>query len=276
MPDIRLITLDLDGTLLNSKKELSPENAAALQWAADQGIEIVPTTGRFYGGMPEVIRNLPYLHYAITINGAQVYDVRNDVGIAKAEIPVERAVELMAWLDQFPVIYDCFMDNWGWMTRSLQEKADEFAPNEHYAKMLKELRTPVDELKSFLTERGHDIQKSQFFAKDMDLRARLMEEIPQRFPGLIVSSAVVNNVEINDKNAHKGNAIRQLAQHLGLEMSQVLAFGDGSNDITMLQEAGIGVCMENGLNSVKAVADYITDSCDEDGVAKAIYRFCKK
>ena len=275
MPDIRLITLDLDGTLLNSKKELSPENAAALQWAADQGIEIVPTTGRFYGGMPEVIRNLPYLHYAITINGAQVYDVLNDVGIAKAEIPVQRAVELMAWLDQFPVIYDCFMDNWGWMTRSLQEKADEFAPNEHYAKMLKELRTPVDELKVFLTERGHDIQKSQFFAKDMDLRARLMEEIPQRFPGLIVSSAVVNNVEINDRNAHKGNAIRQLAQHLGLEMSQVLAFGDGSNDITMLQEAGIGVCMENGLDSVKAIADYITDSCDEDGVAKAIYRFCK-
>lgn len=275
MPDIRLITLDLDGTLLNSKKELSPENAAALQWAADQGIEIVPTTGRFYGGMPEVIRNLPYLHYAITINGAQVYDVLNDVGIAKAEIPVQRAVELMAWLDQFPVIYDCFMDNWGWMTRSLQEKADEFAPNEHYAKMLKELRTPVDELKVFLTERGHDIQKSQFFAKDMDLRARLMEEIPQRFPGLIVSSAVVNNVEINDRNAHKGNAIRQLAQHLGLEMRQVLAFGDGSNDITMLQEAGIGVCMENGLDSVKAVADYITDSCDKDGVAKAIYRFCK-
>ena len=275
MPDIRLITLDLDGTLLNSKKELSPENAAALQWAADQGIEIVPTTGRFYGGMPEVIRNLPYLHYAITINGAQVYDVRNDVGIAKAEIPVQRAVELMAWLDQFPVIYDCFMDNWGWMTRSLQEKADEFAPNEHYAKMLKELRTPVDELKVFLTERGHDIQKSQFFAKDMDLRARLMEEIPQRFPGLIVSSAVVNNVEINDRNAHKGNAIRQLARHLGLEMRQVLAFGDGSNDITMLQEAGIGVCMENGLDSVKAVADYITDSCDKDGVAKAIYRFCK-
>ena len=275
MPDIRLITLDLDGTLLNSKKELSPENAAALQWAADQGIEIVPTTGRFYGGMPEVIRNLPYLHYAITINGAQVYDVRNDVGIAKAEIPVARAVELMAWLDQFPVIYDCFMDNWGWMTRSLQEKADEFAPNEHYAKMLKELRTPVDELKAFLTERGHDIQKSQFFAKDMDLRAKLMEEIPQRFPDLIVSSAVVNNVEINDKNAHKGNAIRQLAEHLGLDMSQVLAFGDGSNDISMLQEAGIGVCMENGLDSVKAVADYITDSCDEDGVAKAIYRFCK-
>ena len=275
MPDIRLITLDLDGTLLNSKKELSPENAAALQWAADQGIEIVPTTGRFYGGMPEVIRNLPYLHYAITINGAQVYDVRNDVGIAKAEIPVEKAVALMSWLDQFPVIYDCFMDNWGWMTRSLQEKADEFAPNEHYAKMLKELRTPVDELKAFLTERGHDIQKSQFFAKDMDLRAKLMEEIPQRFPGLIVSSAVVNNVEINDQNAHKGNAIRQLARHLGLEMSQVLAFGDGSNDITMLQEAGIGVCMENGLDSVKAVADYITDSCDEDGVAKAIYHFCK-
>ena len=276
MPDIRLISLDLDGTLLNSKKELSPENAAALQWAADQGIEIVPTTGRFFGGMPEVIRNLPYLHYAITINGAQVYDVRSNVGIAKAEIPVERAVELMAWLDQFPVIYDCFMDNWGWMTRALQEQADDFAPNEHYAKMLKELRTPVEELKAHLFEVGHDVQKVQFFAKDMELRSRMMEEIPELFPELIVSSAVVNNVEINDQNAHKGNAIRQLAAHLGLERSQILAFGDGSNDVTMLQEAGIGVCMENGLDSVKAVADYITDSCDNSGVAKAIYHFCKE
>ena len=275
MPEIRLITLDLDGTLLNSKKELSPENAAALQWAADQGIEIVPTTGRFFGGMPEIIRNLPYLHYAITINGAQVYDVRNETGIGKAEIPLERTIALMTYLDQFPVIYDCFMDNWGWMTRSLQEQADEFAPNEHYAKMLKELRTPVDELKAYLTGHGHDVQKVQFFAKDMELRSRMMEEIPQLFPELIVSSAVVNNVEINDKNAHKGNAILQLAAHLGLDRSQILAFGDGSNDITMLQEAGIGVCMENGLDSVKAVADYITDSCDNDGVAKAIYHFCK-
>ena len=73
-PGYRLIALDLDGTLLNSEKQLTEENARALADAAAQGIWIVPTTGRFFDGMPQVIRELPYLRYAITINGAQVMD----------------------------------------------------------------------------------------------------------------------------------------------------------------------------------------------------------
>ena len=275
MPDIKLITLDLDGTLLNSRKELTEENFAALQWAAERGIEIVPTTGRFFGGMPEVIRKLPFLHYAITINGAQVYDVRRETVVSQAEMSMETAISLMAYLDQFPVIYDCFQDNWGWMPRSLQEKAPDYAPDPHCLKMLLELRSPVDDLKETLRERGRSVQKVQFFAKDMELRARLMEEIPKQFPELIVSSSIVNNVEINHHESHKGVAIRRLAEHLGLEMDQTMAFGDGLNDITMLQSAGIGVCMKNGQDAVKAVADYVTDSCDESGVAKAIYRFCR-
>lgn len=119
MRKIRIIALDLDGTLLNSNKELTPENFAALQKAADAGIEIVPTTGRFYGGMPEVIRKMPFVHYVITINGAAVYDVRKQQDIAKAEIPMQKAVEIMEYLDTLPVIYDCYMDNWGWMTRAM-------------------------------------------------------------------------------------------------------------------------------------------------------------
>ena len=76
-PDIHLIALDLDGTLLTSQKQLSPRNLAALTRAAELGIEIVPATGRFYGGMPDFIRALPFLHYALTINGAQVCAVPN-------------------------------------------------------------------------------------------------------------------------------------------------------------------------------------------------------
>ena len=76
MPAVKLLALDLDGTLLNSSKELTPRTRAALYAAAEAGVEIVPTTGRFFGAMPEAIRTLPFLHYAITINGAQVYDIR--------------------------------------------------------------------------------------------------------------------------------------------------------------------------------------------------------
>ena len=120
--DIRIITLDLDGTLLNSRKELTQRSYDALAAAAAKGIEIVPTTGRFYGGMPQVIRELPFVHYAITINGAQVADIRTGEVIYRAEIPWQQAVEIMTFLDTLPVAYDCFMDNGAFMTAALQEK----------------------------------------------------------------------------------------------------------------------------------------------------------
>ena len=274
MSDIRLIALDLDGTLLNSSKELSKANADALAHAAARGIEIVPTTGRFFSGMPECIRALPYLHYSITINGAAVYDVCRKREIAKAEIPLRQAVDIMRYLDTLPVIYDCYMDNWGWMTRALQDRAPEFAPDTHYLKMIRELRMPVDELKAYLLEAGHDVQKIQLFAKDLGLRQVLLQQLEQQFGGIAVSSSVVNNIEINNVHANKGEALKKVAAHLGYDISQTMALGDGLNDVSMICEAGIGVAMENACHAAKAQADHVTKSCDDDGVAAAIERFC--
>ena len=79
-----------------------------------------------------------------------------------------------------------------------------------------------------------------------------------------------DNVEINHETAHKGAALSGLASHLGLDRSQVMAFGDGLNDISMIREAGIGVAMENAVDEVKAVGDLITGSCEESGVAEVI------
>ena len=274
MRDIKIIALDLDGTLLNTNKELTACNLAALQKAADAGIEIVPTTGRFYGGMPEVIRNLPFVHYAITINGAAVYDVQRRQDIAKAEIPLQSAVEIMAYLDTVPVIYDCYMDNWGWMTRTMWEKAEEFAPNDHYLKMIRELRKPVPELKAYLLETGHDVQKIQLFVKDMELHRELLRLLPVRFPQTAVSTSVVNNVEINSLHANKGEAIGTLAACLGYDISQTMAFGDGLNDLSMIRSAGVGVAMANACEEVLTAADSITLDCDHDGVAAGIQKYC--
>lgn len=274
MPDIRLIALDLDGTLLNSDKQLTQQNAQALACAAARGIEIVPTTGRFFSGMPEIIRSLPYLHYAITINGAAVYDVRQDADIARAEIPLPLAVEIMRYLDTLPVIYDCYMNNWGWMTRAMQLRADAFAPDEHYLRMIRNLRTPVDDLKSYLLETGRDVQKIQLFLTDPALRLTLLRQLGGQFEGLCVSSSVPNNIEINSTDANKGEALRKLAAHLGLDISRTMAIGDGLNDLSMLRAAGVGVAMENACPEAKQAADYVTGSCDESGVAAAIRRFC--
>lgn len=274
MKDIRIIALDLDGTLLNANKELTERNYRALEAAAARGIEIVPTTGRFYDAMPQVIRDLPFVNYAITINGAQVAHVRTGDVLYRAEIPWQQAVEIMSVLDTLPVVYDCFMDNAAFMTAALKERIDECTDDPHYRKMVRELRQSVPELKAFITERGQDVQKSQFFTMDMALRQRMLNELPRRFPGIITTAALLHNVEINHERANKGAAVLALAEHLGCGAENVMAFGDGLNDLSMIRAAGTGVVMANAFDEVKRYADYITDDCDHDGVAAAIEKFC--
>lgn len=274
MHKIGIIALDLDGTLLDSEKNVSSVNRAALERAASAGIQIVPTTGRFFGGMPQEIRTLPFVRYAITINGAQVADTSTGEVIYKAELPWQQAVEIMEYLDSLPVIYDCYQNNCGWMTAAQKERIDEFAPNEHYRKMLHELRKPVPELKAFLAQKQEGVQKVQFFTKDMELHARMLKELPLRFADLAVSSSVSNNIEINQSHANKGEALRALARYLGLPEDATLSFGDGLNDISMLREAGVGVAMANACPQAKEAADWVTLSNDENGVAVGIETFC--
>lgn len=271
---IRLIALDLDGTLLDSNKNLSQRNLDVLCRAAEAGIEIVPTTGRFYGGMPEVIRTLPFLHYVITINGAEVRDLQSGAVLYEAKIPWQRAVALMRQLDGLPVIYDCYTDNDAFITGAFKERIEEMIASEHYRKMVRELRKSVPELKSFLEERQHGVQKVQLFAGNPQLRLKLLKELPEQYPDLCISSSVPDNIEMNEKDAHKGAALLALARHLGIASAETMAFGDGLNDLSMLKAAGIGIAMGNACAEAKEMADWITVSCDEDGVAYGIERFC--
>ena len=267
---IRLIAFDLDGTLLNSDKVLTPRNKAALERAAEKGILIVPTTGRLFKGMPAEIRQFPFLRYAITINGAAVFDTETGDNIYRAEIPLENALEIMTYLDQFPIVYDCYKDNTGWMTQSMWDQAEVFAPNAYYVHSIRTNRKPVPELKEFLRQQGGSVQKIQLFSTDPELRTALLRELPRRFSHLAVSSSVSRNVEINHEDANKGSALMALASRLGLDRSRVIAFGDGLNDISMIREAGIGVAMQNAVEEVKAASDLITGSCEESGVAMVL------
>ena len=272
-----IIALDLDGTLLNSRKELSRVNLQVLEKAAAKGYAIVPTTGRFYGGMPDFIKALPFVHYVITINGAQVQDLANQKIVYRAELPWQQAVSIMNWLDEFPVIYDCYMENDAFMTEAQKEKIDVTIHDKHYQKMFHELRRPVPELKDFVKGRGINgagVQKIQFFTAEPEVRLHIMEELPKRFANLAVSSSHVQNVEINQCHANKGEALRALSSYLHVPIEKVFAMGDGLNDLSMIEQAGVGIAMDNGCEEVKAAATYVTASCDEDGVAKAIEKYC--
>ena len=275
MKDIRIVALDLDGTLLDSQKRLSERNRAALARAAEKGVLIVPTTGRFFGMMPPAIRDLPYVRYAITINGAQVYDRETDTALVRDEIPLETALGVMEILDRHDVIYDCYRQNWGWMTAALQDKAADYATNEHYLKMVREFRKPVPELKAHLraTAADGDVQKIMLFGRrdeEWGMRDEIVRELNERFPEIKVTSSTWNNIELNIRTAHKGNALKCFAEHLGFTLENCMAFGDGMNDFTMVEAAGVGVAMANAEPEVKRVAKIVTTSNDEDGVAAVL------
>lgn len=274
MPDIKIIVLDLDGTLLTSDKKISPRNYAALEQAAEKGIHIVPSTGRFYDGMPVVVRELPFVRYAITVNGAEIYDAREDRVLHRAEMTAEQAEEVFAFLDTLPVVYDCYQDGWGWMEKSLYDRAGDFIEDPKVLSMVKDLRTPVEGFRELIRSRNRGVQKIQMFFKDMDKRAESLPLLRQRFPGLNVTSSITNNLELNSLDAHKGVALLKLCDILGVDPAQTMAFGDGLNDITMLQTAALGVAMDNAYPEVKEAANFITDTNDHDGVAKAIEQFC--
>jgi len=279
MSELKIIALDLDGTLLDSQKRLSSRNRAALEKAAEKGALVVPTTGRFFGMMPEAIRSLPFVRYAITINGAQVYDRETDTAIVREEIPLERAVALMEILDRYDVIYDCYRQNWGWMTAALQEKAEGYATDAHYLKMVREFRKPVPELKAHLRMTADDggVQKVMLFTpladRELKIASAIRTDVMAQFPEIKVTSSCWNDLELNLSSANKGQSLRRFAEHLGLTLENCISFGDGLNDLSMIEAAGTGVAMANAVAEVKAAAQYVSVSNDEDGVAVALEHF---
>lgn len=271
--DIRLIAFDLDGTFLDDQKNIPEENLASLYEAAEAGIRIVPATARIVRGVPEAIRKLPFVRYYITVNGSYVYDAETDSAVAKAEIPLARAVEFYRYADTLGVLYDCYQDNWGYMTDWMLARATEVIPDPGILRLITTLRTPVPELKQYLLDKGTGVQKLQLYFDDPAQRLRELTELPRRFPDLSISSSVPFNIEINAHTATKGLALLALCAHLGLAPSQSMALGDGTNDSDMLEKAGIGVAMQNADPKLKAVADVITDTNNHAGFAKAVRKY---
>lgn len=273
--DIRLIALDLDGTLLDSNKKISPRNRQALQKAAEAGVWIVPCTGRFYKAMPAEVRDLPFVRYVITINGAEVYDRETDTVLYRAEIAPSMTEELFDYLDQLPVIYDCYQDGWGWMDDRFSPMVEEYVDDRNTLDMVQNLRTPVKDFRQEMRRRNMPIQKAQMFFRkqELDVRERELTAIARRFPQLAVSSAVYYNIEVNSCDAQKGRALRELCANLGIDPACAMAFGDGLNDVSMLRDAGVGVAMGNASDEVKAQANLVAPHNDEDGVAQIVERY---
>lgn len=274
MGKIKLIAFDLDGTLFNDKKEITPETFATLEHAAEMGIEIVPATGRFWNAIPDSIRAMKFIRYMISLNGSEIADVKEMKSLASFTIPIHRAETMMRVFDELPVLYDFVADGQGYMKREHHERIPEvMILGEWQVKVMRDLRLPVDDIYAELRQKS-GVQKMQIYTTDKILRENLLKSLPFVFPNALFTSSVPNNIEINDPKANKGDGLKFLAEYLGISVESTLAFGDGLNDMSMIKNAGIGAAMSNGIDELKAIADYIAPDNNHDGVAEGIKRFC--
>lgn len=269
----RIIALDLDGTLLNDRKEISPRTFRALEEAHRMGAAIVPSTGRLYSTLPETVSRLPFLRYIIEANGAQIYDAQEHRVLHQALLNVEKAMEIYRFLDEIDCIYDCYLDGKGYCPAAFYSLAEEYTRDGYDVAHFLSTRSPLSDYKSALIARGDALQKISVFFRHREEKIPVMKALADRFPWAAVSTSVPNNIEINSSKATKGEAIRFLCQYLGTDLDHAIAFGDSINDLDALRTAGTGVAMGNALPAVKEAADMITGSNEQDGIAMVLEKY---
>lgn len=269
MSKIKLVAMDLDNTLLDSDKQISKHTQEVLKEAIRQGVYIVPATGRIFKAIPDFLRNIEGVRYAVCCNGATVYDQYEDRIIYTNHLSKDVTFSLFDILEKYHCTHDIYQNGQGYMERRYLEHLSEYNVEGHLLKLVNDTRLPVEDLRSHIEKQPQGIEKISAFFDDMEQRSAAIDELEGKNIAS-VSSALQNNIELNQFGCDKGDGLTHLAEILGLTMDEVMACGDAGNDTMMIKAAGIGVVMENGREELKEIADFVTKTNDEDGVAYAI------
>lgn len=267
---IGLVGLDLDGTLLNSSHEISSRNKAAIEAAIAKGCMVIPATGRPVLGIPKEFLEIAGVDYAVTANGASVIDVKSKKIILKYWLTQQQVLQALESAKGLYRVFDVFINGVGYSQADHLECAEEWAPK-GMAQYMRKSRKPVPNMEQFILEQAEFEKCTMFFENDEKRAAarKIIEELGM-FEAVMSTE---NNLELSAKGVHKGYALLGLAEQLGLQPSQVMACGDSENDREMLKSVGVPVAMGNAPQDIKALACWVTDTNDQDGVAKAIEHF---
>ena len=243
---LRLVALDLDGTLLNHQAQVTSRTRQAIADAVAHGVIVLPATGRPLSNLPPVVAQLNGIRYAITSNGAAVWDLGADpmkaiysrycnaaehetaepVALISRPMPVELAREAFALYQEYPGAMSVFCDG----------------------------RT------------YRDTVAMERFALRNARRVYALE-------GAEVVQGAPDNIEVTAKGVDKGEALLALADLLGIPREATVAVGDSENDRAMLEKAGVAAVMANGMPHIQALADLVSENdCDHDGVAELFER----
>ena len=266
---IKLLAVDMDGTCLNSKSQMSEATVAALKKASESGITVVPTTGRNLTCLPHRLQKESFYRYVITSNGAGVVDLKDNSRIFDLQIPCRTAYELLdkcagkgfgtaAHINENYFVQGRFFSLIGRLIYG--EDADKSVTAKNISEYIKSNNAPVEEIQLYFVH-----PKSR----------KRITEILEPYKELTAAYSSIY-VEIFANGASKGIALGKLAAHLGISRDEIACIGDGENDLPMFEASGMKFAMGNAVDKLKEKADFILPSNNEDGVANAINNYILK
>lgn len=267
----QVIALDLDGTLLTPEKKILPESLTALENARKSGATVVIVTGRHFVAIHPFYQSLALDTPAICCNGALLYDYNVKRVIASDPLQPEQAIQLVDLLDSYNVHSLMYADD----AMYYQVPTGHIIRTENWAKSLPESQRPTFEQVPSLREASQNVDAIWKFAltdSDTD-KLHSFGQIVERELGLACEWSWHDQVDIAQAGNSKGKRLAQWVESQGLSMSQVIAFGDNFNDLSMLKNAGLGVAMGNAVDEVKACADLVISNNAEAGIADVVNQY---
>ncbi len=268
---IKLIAIDMDGTLLNKNNDLSDRNKDAIRRAKNKGIEIVIATGRVLKSAEYYAKELELSSYIAACNGAIVVD-DNSKKIIDKPLSLEKVNEVTN-LGLKEDLYFHFYNEDTFFTKTyVKEVVDYYNSSTGKFRGQSVSINLYDDLSEVINNRQLNVYKIIFIDESTDKLTDFRNKLSD-IKGLALSSSWDNNIEVMESGVSKGLAIKELSEKLGISRREIMAIGDNENDLSMIEFAGLGVAMGNASDLLKGKADFISDTNDNDGVAVAIERF---
>ncbi len=271
--NIKMIGLDLDGTLLDSNKVFSDYSRQVIAEALRRGVVVLPATGRPASGIPREVMEFPGIRYALTSNGARVLDMQEGKVLYERLISYDSGKRLLEILKKYDALLEIYYEGIGYANEEDLKIVKRYMSSPPMADYILNTRRPVKDVCGMYHMEHRPVDKIQALFVSQEEKRAAFAEVKEKVPELAVCGALFNNLEANAKEARKGIALIKLGEILGISKDEIMACGDGSNDIEMIREAGLGVAMSNSIDEVIEAADYVTLSNDEDGAAKAIEKY---
>ena len=278
MNAVKLIALDLDGTLFNSQSQISAHNIDTIKKANEAGATVVISTGRPYSGLPFEQLKGSGIRFAITTNGSAIYEIESGKCLFEEAMDEDIILPILDFLLTKDIHMDAFIGGKGYTPVQCVAAGQKLANPPALKHYILNTRVRVDNLPLFIHENQLKVQKmTLIFYPEGDI-FKDREEVRKYLesnPAVTTVSGGYNNLEFTRADVNKGVGLQKMAQLLDIPVAQTMAVGDTENDLAIIRAAGVGVAMGNATAAVKSAADYITTSNDEDGVAAAIAHFLR-